>query len=209
MMYCQQWGQICVTSFCLFSKQFRTEDRLWRDRWPYTTITRITLMDIAATVEWVKWAPRIRNARRILGITNTMTPYRDMSIRMRGKSIRCQQISRRKTIKLSKRKLNPRLFFSLRRYGQDDEDRQWDSGGKRNVLGSTYYENKRNRKTLPQRPASSIGIHRPDYRPTVTRQRSYESDELDYKYVVPRYRIFPLIPISLQISVEMRLKLNY
>ncbi|XP_011882923.1 PREDICTED: uncharacterized protein LOC105570388 [Vollenhovia emeryi] len=65
------------------------------------------------------------------------------------------------------------------RYGQDDEDRQWDSGGKRG-FGSTYYENKRNRKTLPQRPASSIGIHRPDYRPTVTRQRSYESEELDY-----------------------------
>ncbi|XP_020291931.1 protein unc-13 homolog B isoform X3 [Pseudomyrmex gracilis] len=62
------------------------------------------------------------------------------------------------------------------RYGQDDEDRQWDSGG---YLGTnTYYENKR--KTLPQRPASSIGIHRPDYRPTVTRQRSYESEELDY-----------------------------
>ncbi|XP_071643533.1 uncharacterized protein [Temnothorax longispinosus] len=66
------------------------------------------------------------------------------------------------------------------RYGQDDEDRQWDSGGKRFLGTNTYYENKRNRKTLPQRPASSIGIHRPDYRPTVTRQRSYESDELDY-----------------------------
>ncbi|XP_070516247.1 uncharacterized protein [Cardiocondyla obscurior] len=66
------------------------------------------------------------------------------------------------------------------RYGQDDEDRQWDSGGKRFLVTSTYYENKRNRKTLPQRPASSIGIHRPDYRPTVTRQRSYESEELDY-----------------------------
>ncbi|XP_011328938.1 uncharacterized protein LOC105274476 isoform X2 [Ooceraea biroi] len=65
------------------------------------------------------------------------------------------------------------------RYGQDDEDRQWDSGGKW-YSGSTYYENKRNRKTLPQRPASSIGIHRPDYRPAVIRQRSYESDELDY-----------------------------
>ncbi|XP_018339165.1 PREDICTED: uncharacterized protein LOC108746730 [Trachymyrmex septentrionalis] len=66
------------------------------------------------------------------------------------------------------------------RYGQDDEDRQWDSGGKRFLGTNTYYENKRNRKTLPQRPASSIGIHRPDYRPTVTRQRSYESEELDY-----------------------------
>ncbi|CAL1678040.1 unnamed protein product [Lasius platythorax] len=66
------------------------------------------------------------------------------------------------------------------RYGQDDEDRQWDSGGKQYSGTSTYYENKRNRKTLPQRPASSIGIHRPDYRPTVTRQRSYESEELDY-----------------------------
>ncbi|XP_076643711.1 unc-13 isoform X6 [Halictus rubicundus] len=66
------------------------------------------------------------------------------------------------------------------RYGQDDEDRQWDSGGKWYLGTSTYYENKRNRKTLPQRPASSIGIHRPDYRPTVTRQRSYESDELNY-----------------------------
>ncbi|XP_070163227.1 protein unc-13 homolog B-like isoform X11 [Polyergus mexicanus] len=66
------------------------------------------------------------------------------------------------------------------RYGQDDEDRQWDSGGKRYLGTSTYYENKRNRKTLPQRPASSIGIHRPDYRPAVTRQRSYESEELDY-----------------------------
>ncbi|XP_014475891.1 PREDICTED: uncharacterized protein LOC106745120 [Dinoponera quadriceps] len=66
------------------------------------------------------------------------------------------------------------------RYGQDDEDRQWDSGGKWYSGTSTYYENKRNRKTLPQRPASSIGIHRPDYRPTVTRQRSYESEELDY-----------------------------
>lgn len=104
---------MCDVFLLIFSKQFRTEDRLWRDRWPYTAITRITLMDIAATVEWIKWAPRIRNARRILGITNTMTPYRDMSIRMRGKSIRCQQISRRKTIKLSKRKLNPRLSFSL------------------------------------------------------------------------------------------------
>ncbi|XP_076546739.1 unc-13 isoform X14 [Osmia lignaria lignaria] len=66
------------------------------------------------------------------------------------------------------------------RYGQDDEDRQWDSGGKWYLGSSTYYENKRNRKTLPQRPASSIGIHRPDYRPTVTRQRSYESEELNY-----------------------------
>ncbi|XP_029166172.1 uncharacterized protein LOC114936974 [Nylanderia fulva] len=66
------------------------------------------------------------------------------------------------------------------RYGQDDEDRQWDSGGKRYSGTSTHYENKRNRKTLPQRPASSIGIHRPEYRPTVTRQRSYESEELDY-----------------------------
>ncbi|XP_015431968.1 PREDICTED: uncharacterized protein LOC107188226 [Dufourea novaeangliae] len=66
------------------------------------------------------------------------------------------------------------------RYGQDDEDRQWDSGGKWCLGTSTYYENKRNRKTLPQRPASSIGIHRPDYRPTVTRQRSYESDEVNY-----------------------------
>ncbi|XP_078049556.1 protein unc13 homolog isoform X12 [Augochlora pura] len=66
------------------------------------------------------------------------------------------------------------------RYGQDEEDRQWDSGGKWYLGTSTYYENKRNRKTLPQRPASSIGIHRPDYRPTVTRQRSYESDELNY-----------------------------
>ncbi|XP_025162387.1 uncharacterized protein LOC105181693 [Harpegnathos saltator] len=67
------------------------------------------------------------------------------------------------------------------RYGQDDEDRQWDSGGKWcSGTTSTYYENKRNRKTLPQRPASSIGIHRPDYRPAVTRQRSYESEELDY-----------------------------
>ncbi|KOX76752.1 Phorbol ester/diacylglycerol-binding protein unc-13 [Melipona quadrifasciata] len=66
------------------------------------------------------------------------------------------------------------------RYGQDDEDRQWDSGGKWYLGTSTYYENKRNRKTLPQRPASSIGIHRPDYRPTVTRQRSYESEELNY-----------------------------
>ncbi|KAG7203577.1 hypothetical protein KM043_013620 [Ampulex compressa] len=66
------------------------------------------------------------------------------------------------------------------RYGQDDEDRQWDSGGKWYSGTSTYYENKRNRKTLPQRPASSIGIHRPDYRPAVTRQRSYESEELDY-----------------------------
>nr|XP_031836446.1 protein unc-13 homolog B isoform X8 [Nomia melanderi] len=66
------------------------------------------------------------------------------------------------------------------RYGQDDEDRQWDSGGKWYLGTSTYHENKRNRKTLPQRPASSIGIHRPDYRPTVTRQRSYESDELNY-----------------------------
>ncbi|KAG8041449.1 hypothetical protein G9C98_002742, partial [Cotesia typhae] len=35
-------------------------------------------------------------------------------------------------------------------------------------------------ESLPQRPASSIGIHRPNYRPTVTRQRSYESEELDY-----------------------------
>ncbi|XP_043673213.1 uncharacterized protein LOC122631512 isoform X1 [Vespula pensylvanica] len=66
------------------------------------------------------------------------------------------------------------------RYGQDDEDRQWDSGGKWYSGTSTYYENKRNRKTLPQRPASSIGIHRPDYRPTVIRQRSYDSEELDY-----------------------------
>ncbi|KAL6258637.1 hypothetical protein P5V15_010590 [Pogonomyrmex californicus] len=76
------------------------------------------------------------------------------------------------------------VFLSFRRYGQDDEDRQWDSGGKRILGTSTYYENKRNRKMLPQRPASSIGIHRPDYRPTVTRQRSYESEELDYKYVI-------------------------
>ncbi|XP_068986665.1 protein unc-13 homolog B isoform X8 [Bombus flavifrons] len=66
------------------------------------------------------------------------------------------------------------------RYGQDDEDRQWDSGGKWYLGTSTYYENKRNRKTLPQRPASSIGIHRPDYRPIVTRQRSYESEELNH-----------------------------
>lgn len=73
-------------------------------------------------------------------------------------------------------------FVYLNRYGQDDEDRQWDSGGKWYLGTSTYYENKRNRKTLPQRPASSIGIHRPDYRPTVTRQRSYESEELNYRY---------------------------
>ncbi|XP_043278077.1 protein unc-13 homolog B isoform X12 [Venturia canescens] len=66
------------------------------------------------------------------------------------------------------------------RYGQDDEDRQWDSGGKWYLGSNIYNENKRNRKTLPQRPASSIGIHRPDYRPAVTRQRSYESEELDY-----------------------------
>ncbi|XP_046838440.1 probable serine/threonine-protein kinase kinX [Vespa crabro] len=72
------------------------------------------------------------------------------------------------------------LDYQDERYGQDDEDRQWDSGGKWYSGTSTYYENKRNRKTLPQRPASSIGIHRPDYRPTVIRQRSYESEELDY-----------------------------
>ncbi|CAD1473428.1 unnamed protein product, partial [Heterotrigona itama] len=66
------------------------------------------------------------------------------------------------------------------RYGQDDEDRQWDSGGKWYLGTSTHYENKRNRRMLPQRPASSIGIHRPDYRPTITRQRSYESEELNY-----------------------------
>ncbi|XP_017761183.1 PREDICTED: rac guanine nucleotide exchange factor JJ-like [Eufriesea mexicana] len=73
-----------------------------------------------------------------------------------------------------------RYGYQDERYGQDDEDRQWDSGGKWYLATSTYYENKRNRKTLPQRPASSIGIHRPDYRPTVTRQRSYESEELNY-----------------------------
>ncbi|XP_020712290.2 protein unc-13 homolog B isoform X11 [Athalia rosae] len=67
------------------------------------------------------------------------------------------------------------------RYGQDEEDRQWDSGGKWYPSGSTHYENFRNRrKNLPQRPASSIGIHRPDYRPAVTRQRSYDSEEMDY-----------------------------
>ncbi|XP_017797575.1 PREDICTED: uncharacterized protein LOC108578708, partial [Habropoda laboriosa] len=70
-----------------------------------------------------------------------------------------------------------RYGYQDERYGQDEEDRQWDSGGKWFL---TYYENKRNRKALPQRPASSIGIHRPDYRPTVTRQRSYESEELNY-----------------------------
>lgn len=73
-------------------------------------------------------------------------------------------------------------FECVTRYGQDDEDRQWDSGGKWYLGTSTYYENKRNRKTLPQRPASSIGIHRPDYRPIVTRQRSYESEELNHRY---------------------------
>jgi len=88
------------------------------------------------------------------------------------------------TMKSLEEKLNLHFSFSLCRYGQDDEDRQWDSGGKRFLGTNTYYENKRNRKTLPQRPASSIGIHRPDYRPTVTRQRSYESEELDYKYVI-------------------------
>ncbi|CAG5083446.1 Similar to unc-13: Phorbol ester/diacylglycerol-binding protein unc-13 (Caenorhabditis elegans), partial [Cotesia congregata] len=73
-----------------------------------------------------------------------------------------------------------RYIYQDERYGQDDEDRQWDSGGKWYLGPSIYYENKRNRKSLPQRPASSIGIHRPNYRPTVTRQRSYESEELDY-----------------------------
>ncbi|XP_057334436.1 protein unc-13 homolog A-like isoform X10 [Microplitis mediator] len=73
-----------------------------------------------------------------------------------------------------------RYIYQDERYGQDDEDRQWDSGGKWYLGPSIYHENKRNRKSLPQRPASSIGIHRPNYRPTVTRQRSYESEELDY-----------------------------
>ncbi|XP_076288063.1 unc-13 isoform X11 [Lasioglossum baleicum] len=82
--------------------------------------------------------------------------------------------------------------YQNERYGQDDEDRQWDSGGKWYLGTSTYYENKRNRKTLPQRPASSIGIHRPDYRPTVTRQRSYESDELNYSSHSRRWK--PLQP---------------
>ncbi|XP_023290333.1 probable serine/threonine-protein kinase kinX [Orussus abietinus] len=71
-------------------------------------------------------------------------------------------------------------LYQDERYGRDDEDRQWDSGGKWYSGSNTYYENKRNRKTLPQRPASSIGIHRPEYRPTVTRQRSYDSEEINY-----------------------------
>ncbi|KAK0088145.1 hypothetical protein PV326_004936, partial [Microctonus aethiopoides] len=66
------------------------------------------------------------------------------------------------------------------RYGQDDEDRQWDSGGKWYLDPNIHQENKRNRKSLPQRPASSIGINRSNHRPIVTRQRSYESEELDY-----------------------------
>lgn len=107
-------------------------------------------------------------------------------------------MSQRKTIKIVREETKSlSLSLSLRRYGQDDEDRQWDSGGKRILGTSTYYENKRNRKTLPQRPASSIGIHRPDYRPTVTRQRSYESEELDYKYVMFCYKLIPLILILL------------
>ncbi|XP_015191567.1 PREDICTED: protein unc-13 homolog B isoform X4 [Polistes dominula] len=77
------------------------------------------------------------------------------------------------------------------RYGQDDEDRQWDSGGKLYLGTSTYYENKQNRKTLPQRPASSIGIHRPDYTSTVIRQRSCESDELDHSYTRRRKALQP------------------
>ena len=67
------------------------------------------------------------------------------------------------------------------RYGPDEEDRQWDSGGKYYSSPSTFYENNQNRKALPQRPASSIGIHRPDYRPIVRRQRSYDSDEQDWR----------------------------
>nr|XP_046489103.1 uncharacterized protein LOC124222327 [Neodiprion pinetum] len=75
------------------------------------------------------------------------------------------------------------------RYGQDEEDRQWDSGGKWYPHGSTPYENLRNRrKNLPQRPASSIGIHRPEYRPAVTRQRSYDSEEMDYSGPTSRRR---------------------
>ncbi|XP_011307877.1 protein unc-13 homolog A-like isoform X3 [Fopius arisanus] len=69
--------------------------------------------------------------------------------------------------------------YEAERYGQDDEDRQWDSGGRSYSGANVHHRNNRNRKTLPQRPASSIGIQRPNYRSTVTRQTSYGSDELD------------------------------
>ncbi|XP_024945050.1 uncharacterized protein LOC107272002 [Cephus cinctus] len=74
------------------------------------------------------------------------------------------------------------------RYGQDDEDRQWDSGGKWYSESSTYYENKRNRKSLSRRPSSTIGIHRPDFRPAFQRQRSYDSEEVDPSGQISRRR---------------------
>ncbi|XP_063994154.1 uncharacterized protein LOC135171497 [Diachasmimorpha longicaudata] len=69
--------------------------------------------------------------------------------------------------------------YEAERYDQDDEDRQWDSGGRFYSRANVRTHNNRNRKTLPQRPASSIGIQRPNYRPTVMRQQSYGSDGAD------------------------------
>ncbi|XP_028982489.1 uncharacterized protein LOC107045789, partial [Diachasma alloeum] len=78
--------------------------------------------------------------------------------------------------------------YEAERYDQDDEDRQWDSGGRSYARANVHKQNNRNRKTLPQRPASSIGIQRPNYRPTVTRQQSYGSDEADERSYHPQAR---------------------
>ncbi|XP_031782922.1 protein unc-13 homolog A isoform X6 [Nasonia vitripennis] len=62
-------------------------------------------------------------------------------------------------------------------YGQNDEDRQWDSGGKCCQESSTNYENKRNRKILPQPPVSSIDIHNV-FSPTTLKQCSYNYGDI-------------------------------
>lgn len=159
--------QILIFQFCFL--QGLPESRLWSDKRPSMTITRtLAPMGTAPTRESSRWAQRIQRLRLIFGITSSTIQIKVISTQMKG------------IITFFFARQNLLISLSqIHRYGPDDEDRQWDSGGKWCSGSNTFYENRRNRKTLPQRPASSIGIHRTDYK-QIVKQRSYDSEELDY-----------------------------